>query len=216
MDNHVTKDRLQTADKLSKEHIKPDVIPGYHIQQTFFFITFPYFTSTHSQVFACHNIRTNSVWCCCLTCFVWTCFMFCVDDGSNEQIEHKMSKYCKSCDFTCVQNHVCPCWVHWGIQDIPAGQEWHSVRRHKQHSTVCTTHTLSCQIPRIHSLSGQSQNCVCVFSQTVSELPEREDGEGEESELQMAAPNSWNMPRRWVSCEIFHCFYKSIKNYPNM
>ncbi|XP_056617919.1 multiple PDZ domain protein isoform X3 [Triplophysa dalaica] len=32
--------------------------------------------------------------------------------------------------------------------------------------------------------------------QTVSELPEREDGEGEESELQMAAPNSWNMPRR--------------------
>ncbi|XP_073691685.1 multiple PDZ domain protein isoform X2 [Garra rufa] len=32
--------------------------------------------------------------------------------------------------------------------------------------------------------------------QTVSDLPEREDGEGQESERQTAASNSWNLPRR--------------------
>ncbi|XP_051992312.1 LOW QUALITY PROTEIN: multiple PDZ domain protein-like [Xyrauchen texanus] len=31
---------------------------------------------------------------------------------------------------------------------------------------------------------------------TISELPEREDGEGEESELQTAASSNWNLPRR--------------------
>jgi len=35
-----------------------------------------------------------------------------------------------------------------------------------------------------------------VFSQTVSDLPEREDGEGQESERQTAASNNWNLPRR--------------------
>ncbi|KTF93737.1 hypothetical protein cypCar_00042170, partial [Cyprinus carpio] len=30
----------------------------------------------------------------------------------------------------------------------------------------------------------------------VSDLPEREDGEGQESERQTAASNSWNLPRR--------------------
>ncbi|CAM4529498.1 unnamed protein product [Leuciscus chuanchicus] len=32
--------------------------------------------------------------------------------------------------------------------------------------------------------------------QTVSDLPEREDGEGQESERQTAASNNWNLPRR--------------------
>uniref|UniRef100_A0A9J7ZHQ1 Multiple PDZ domain crumbs cell polarity complex component n=1 Tax=Cyprinus carpio carpio TaxID=630221 RepID=A0A9J7ZHQ1_CYPCA len=50
---------------------------------------------------------------------------------------------------------------------------------------------------RRHSLIGPDLGFVFfVFSQTVSDLPEREDGEGQESERQTAASNSWNLPRR--------------------
>uniref|UniRef100_A0A8C1V6V3 Multiple PDZ domain crumbs cell polarity complex component n=1 Tax=Cyprinus carpio TaxID=7962 RepID=A0A8C1V6V3_CYPCA len=48
---------------------------------------------------------------------------------------------------------------------------------------------------RRHSLIGPDLG-FCVFSQMVSDLPEREDGEGQESERQTAASNSWNLPRR--------------------
>uniref|UniRef100_A0A8C2Q255 Multiple PDZ domain crumbs cell polarity complex component n=1 Tax=Cyprinus carpio TaxID=7962 RepID=A0A8C2Q255_CYPCA len=43
---------------------------------------------------------------------------------------------------------------------------------------------------RRHSLIGPD------LGQTVSDLPEREDGEGQESERQTVASNSWNLPRR--------------------
>ncbi|KAI7814196.1 putative multiple PDZ domain protein [Triplophysa rosa] len=51
----------------------------------------------------------------------------------------------------------------------------------------------TCQQVKNDILSEDTSN---TRHQTVSELPEREDGEGEESELQMAAPKSWNLPRR--------------------
>ncbi|XP_050970411.1 multiple PDZ domain protein isoform X3 [Labeo rohita] len=41
-----------------------------------------------------------------------------------------------------------------------------------------------------------SDGKISTQHQTVSDLPEREDGEGQESERQTAASNNWNLPRR--------------------
>lgn len=40
-------------------------------------------------------------------------------------------------------------------------------------------------------------NCMLMFiSREIPELPEREEGEGEESELQNATFSNWNQPRK--------------------
>ncbi len=45
-------------------------------------------------------------------------------------------------------------------------------------------------------IDKKNESFVFVFSETVSDLPEREDGEGQESERQTAASNNWNLSRR--------------------
>lgn len=109
----------------------------------------------------------------------------------------KMSKYCIHVIF-----HVCR------ITYVPAEyiEEYRTCQQVKNDILSEDTSNTQQYVPHTHFhpfkdsfikwTKQELRVCVCMFSQTVSELPEREDGEGEESELQTAALNSWNLPRR--------------------
>lgn len=65
-------------------------------------------------------------------------------------------------------------------------------------------------IVTLYSYYGISRHDFCRFlksllsvSRDVPELPEREEGEGEESELQNAGYSNWSHPRRLVGLYFF-------------